>query len=36
VFALLGYEIVEGAVAEQRIVETRRVGFAPQAIEVSR
>ena len=29
VFALLGYEIVEGAVREDRIVETRRVRFAP-------
>ena len=29
VFALLGYEIVEGALAERRIVEVRRIGFAP-------
>jgi hypothetical protein len=29
VFALLGYEIVEGALADQRIVESRRIDFAP-------
>ncbi|HYM48189.1 MAG TPA: beta-propeller domain-containing protein [Burkholderiaceae bacterium] len=29
VFALMGYEIVEGAVTEKQIVETRRVSFAP-------
>ncbi|HEU0201604.1 MAG TPA: beta-propeller domain-containing protein [Burkholderiaceae bacterium] len=29
VFALMGYEIVEGALRENRIVETRRVNFAP-------
>ena len=31
VFALLGYEIVEGAVDTGRIREVRRVNFAPQA-----
>lgn len=29
VFALLGYEIVEGRVDAKRITETRRVSFAP-------
>jgi hypothetical protein len=36
VFALMGYEIVEGAVTEKRIVETRRIGFAPRAVEALR
>ena len=36
VFALLGYEIVEGAATEKRIVETRRVSFAPRPVEISR
>jgi hypothetical protein len=36
VFALLGYEIVEGAATEKRIVETRRVSFAPRPVAVSR
>ena len=36
VFALLGYEIVEGKIDEQRIVETRRVNFAPTAVAVTR
>ena len=36
VFALMGYEIVEGAVTEKRIVETRRIGFAPRLPEVAR
>ena len=36
VFALMGYEIVEGAATEKRIVETRRVSFAPRPVEVSR
>ncbi len=36
VFALMGYEIVEGAATERRIVETRRVSFAPRPVEVSR
>jgi hypothetical protein len=29
VFALLGYEIVEGSLADGRIRERRRVNFAP-------
>jgi Beta propeller domain len=33
VFALMGYEIVEGAVTERRIVETRRASFAPRVLE---
>ena len=36
VFALMGYEIVEGAATEKRIVETRRVSFAPRPLEISR
>jgi hypothetical protein len=36
VFALMGYEIVEGAATEKRIVETRRVSFAPRPMEISR
>jgi hypothetical protein len=28
VFALLGYEIVEGRLTGQRIVESRRINFA--------
>lgn len=31
VFALMGYELVEGAVSDRRIVETRRINFAPSA-----
>lgn len=31
VFALLGYELVEGTVAGERIVERRRVDFTPRA-----
>ena len=30
-FALLGYELVEGRVVDERIVERRRTGFAPVA-----
>jgi hypothetical protein len=33
VFALLGYEIVEGAFAEERIFETRRISYAPRRQE---
>jgi hypothetical protein len=33
VFALLGYEIVEGAFAENRIRETRRISYAPRQME---
>jgi hypothetical protein len=36
VFALMGYELVEGAATEKRIVETRRVSFAPRPLEISR
>jgi len=36
VFALLGYEIVEGAFAEDRILETRRISYAPRRQERSR
>lgn len=36
VFALLGYEIVEGAVTDTRIFETRRISFAPRTDEISR
>jgi hypothetical protein len=35
VFALLGYEIVEGAFAEDRIRETRRISFAQQRIQLT-
>jgi len=33
VFALMGYEIVEGRVAAGRIEELRRISFAPQRVE---
>ncbi|HTO48122.1 MAG TPA: beta-propeller domain-containing protein [Burkholderiales bacterium] len=36
VFALIGYEIVEGAATEKRIVETRRMSFAPRPVAISR
>ncbi|MDQ1522250.1 MAG: hypothetical protein QOE47_174 [Pyrinomonadaceae bacterium] len=36
VFALLGYEIVEGAFAGERIRETRRINYAPRRRETSR
>jgi hypothetical protein len=36
VFALLGYEIVEGRLAEGRIREQRRVSFAPQRVRITR
>ncbi|HYG80951.1 MAG TPA: beta-propeller domain-containing protein [Pyrinomonadaceae bacterium] len=36
VFALLGYEIVEGNLADGRIRERRRVSFAPQRQRVTR
>jgi hypothetical protein len=36
VFALLGYEIVEGNLADNRIRETRRVSFAPRRMKTSR
>lgn len=36
VFALLGYEIVEGHLTDGRIRELRRVNFAPQRLEASK
>lgn len=36
VFALLGYEIVEGAIDDGRIRETRRINYAPRRIEITR
>jgi hypothetical protein len=36
VFALLGYEIVEGNLADNRIRETRRISFAPRQVKMSR
>ena len=36
VFALLGYEIVEGAFGGDRIFETRRISYAPRQQEMSR
>jgi len=36
VFALLGYELVEGRIDEQRIVETRRINYAPAPLQVAR
>lgn len=36
VFALLGYEIVEGEFAADRIRETRRINYAPRRREASR
>jgi hypothetical protein len=35
VFALLGYEIIEGAFGEGRIQETRRINYAPQQAKLS-
>jgi len=35
VFALLGYELVEGRLAGERIVERRRIGFAPGAAAIA-
>ena len=35
-FALLGYEIVEGNVADGRMNETRRISYAPQQIRITR
>ena len=35
VFALMGYEIVEGRVSANRIVEVNRVNFAPGAFNPS-
>ena len=36
VLALLGYEIVEGSLNDGRILETRRVNYAPQRTQVTR
>lgn len=36
VFALMGYEIVEGTIKDKRIVETQRMSFAPRMAEISR
>jgi hypothetical protein len=36
VFALLGYEIVEGRLDDGRIRERRRVSFAPQRMRITR
>ncbi|HEU4557229.1 MAG TPA: beta-propeller domain-containing protein [Longimicrobium sp.] len=36
VFALLGYEIVEGQVTDGRIREVRRVSYAPRRLQASR
>lgn len=36
VFALLGYELVEGALNDNRMREMRRISYAPQHVEVTR
>lgn len=36
VFALLGYELVEGTLADGRIRETRRISYAPRRLDVTR
>jgi len=36
VFALLGYEIVEGRIAAGQIAEVQRVNFSPAAVSISR
>ena len=36
VFALMGYEIVEGRVAGSQIAEVQRINFAPATISISR
>jgi hypothetical protein len=36
VLALLGYEIVEGSLKDGRILETRRINYAPQRTQVTR
>ncbi len=36
VFALMGYEIVEGAMAEGQLVEVRRTSFAPPLVALGR
>jgi hypothetical protein len=36
VFALLGYELVEGTLVDGRIRETRRINYAPQSQKITR
>lgn len=36
IVALLGYELVEGALNEGRIEETQRVNYSPQAVKITR
>jgi hypothetical protein len=36
VFALLGYELVEGAISDGRMVEVKRVSYAPGRQQVTR
>jgi hypothetical protein len=36
IFALLGYELVEGQVQGGRMRELRRVSFAPRAVQAAR
>ncbi|HMW54106.1 MAG TPA: hypothetical protein PKA47_00650 [Accumulibacter sp.] len=36
IFALMGYEIVEGKLDQQRIVETRRIDFSPAPLLINR
>jgi hypothetical protein len=36
VFALMGYEIVEGAVNGTRLAETRRISFSPMSVSLAR
>jgi hypothetical protein len=36
VFALMGYEIVEGEVNGSRLAETRRITFAPISVSLAR
>jgi len=36
VFALMGYEIVEGRVAQKRLIEIRRVNYSPLPLQIAR
>ena len=36
VFALMGYEIVEGAIAGNALTETRRITFSPVTVSLAR
>ena len=36
IFALLGYEIVEGTMADGRIRETRRISYSPEQMKITR